>query len=96
MPTDTACSSSLTALHLAIQSIRAGDCIAAVVGGCQINQRYVRIPPFYHRNETNKLFRYIDFVQYTQGGILSQDGKCKPFDASADGSAKGFAFSSNF
>lgn len=67
VPTDTACSSTLTAMHLAVQSIRAGDCEAAVVGGCQLNQRF------------------LDFVQYTQGGVLAPDGKCKPFDASADG-----------
>ncbi len=33
---DTACSSSLIALHRAIQSIRAGDCTAAFVGGVNL------------------------------------------------------------
>lgn len=67
VPVDTACSSSLTATHLAVQSISTGDCESAVVGGIQLNHRFV------------------DWIQYSQGGILSSDGKCKPFDASADG-----------
>jgi acyl transferase domain-containing protein len=68
IPVDTACSSSLTATHLAVQAIRSGDCDAAVVGGVQLNHRFV------------------DWVQYSQGGILAPDGKCKPFDVSANGS----------
>lgn len=67
IPVDTACSSSLTATHLAVQAIRMRDCDTAVVGGMQLNHRFV------------------DWVQYSQGGILAPDGKCKPFDAGANG-----------
>ncbi|KAF8200274.1 polyketide synthase [Pholiota molesta] len=71
IPVDTACSSSLTALHLAVQAIRAGDCDAAVLGGCQLN------------------FRLVDFIQYSQGSVLSADGTCKPLDESANGFSRG-------
>ncbi|KAJ3767378.1 polyketide synthase [Lentinula raphanica] len=67
IPTDSACSSTLTALHLAVQSLRVGDCESAVVGGCQVNHRF------------------IDWIQYSQGAVLAPDGKCKPFDESANG-----------
>ncbi|MEM7125457.1 MAG: SDR family NAD(P)-dependent oxidoreductase [Chloroflexota bacterium] len=36
MVVDTACASSLTAIHLAIQSIRQGECIVALAGGVDI------------------------------------------------------------
>lgn len=43
IPLDTACSSTLSAMHLAVQSIRAGDCEAALIGGCQLNHRFVEL-----------------------------------------------------
>ncbi|OCH84204.1 putative polyketide synthase [Obba rivulosa] len=70
VPTDTACSSTLTALHLAVQATLNGECEAAVVGGCQLNHRFM------------------DWITYSQGSLLAKDGKCKPFDSSADGFAR--------
>ncbi|OSX62601.1 hypothetical protein POSPLADRAFT_1055974, partial [Postia placenta MAD-698-R-SB12] len=72
VPTDTACSSSMTALHLAVQSLYSGDCDAAVVGGCQLNHRQLVVS-------------FVDWFTYSQASLLAPDGKCKPFDSSADG-----------
>ncbi|PCH35877.1 ketoacyl-synt-domain-containing protein [Wolfiporia cocos MD-104 SS10] len=33
--------------------------------------------------------RLVDFIQYSQGSVLAPDGKCKPFDAHADGFSRG-------
>ena len=35
--------------------------------------------------DESMLSRLTDWLVYTQGGILSPDGKCKPFDATANG-----------
>lgn len=43
MTLDTACSSSLTAFHQACQSLRAGECSAAIVAGCHLSL----IPEYY-------------------------------------------------
>jgi acyl transferase domain-containing protein len=83
IPVDTACSSTLTATHLAIQALLAGDCLSAVVGGAQLNLRLALVVCMISMQLTS--CRMIEWLQYSSGGIMSADGKCKPFDASADG-----------
>lgn len=68
---DTACSSSLVALHSAGQSLRNGECRAALVGGVNL----VLSP------DTNVFFSKLR--------AMSPEGKCKSFDASADGYVRG-------
>lgn len=64
---DTACSSSLVAVHTAIQSIHAGECEIALVGGVN----FICHPDL--------------SIAYHKAGMLSPDGLCKVFDASANG-----------
>ncbi|NET44014.1 type I polyketide synthase [Okeania sp. SIO2B3] len=64
---DTACSSSLSAVHLACQSIRNGECELALASG------------------VNFLLSPELSISFSQAGMLSPDGRCKTFDASANG-----------
>lgn len=64
---DTACSSSLVALHAAVQSLRSGECAAALVGGVNL---------ICHPDLS---------IAYQRAGMLAHDGRCKVFDAKADG-----------
>ncbi|HWM03746.1 MAG TPA: SDR family NAD(P)-dependent oxidoreductase, partial [Actinophytocola sp.] len=66
-PIDTACSSSLVALRSAVESIRAGSCDTAIVGG------------------VNLLLSPMIYISFARAGMLSPTGRCRTFDASADG-----------
>ncbi|MGZ9234786.1 MAG: type I polyketide synthase, partial [Anaerolineales bacterium] len=64
---DTACSSSLIATHLAIQSLRTGECRMAIAGGVNT----ILLPELH--------------ISFSRARMLSGDGRCKTFDARADG-----------
>jgi acyl transferase domain-containing protein len=68
---DTACSSSLVTVHLAIMSLRAGECDLALASGVNLN------------------FAPDIFVSLCKARMLSPDGRCKAFDASANGYVRG-------
>jgi acyl transferase domain-containing protein len=68
---DTACSSSLVAVHLAYQSLRAGDCRLALAGG------------------THAVLTPEISIALAKARMLAPDGRCKAFDANADGFVEG-------
>ncbi len=67
MVVDTACSSSLVAVHLACQSLRAGECDLALAGG------------------VNLILSPVPMAALAAARMLAPDGRCKTFDAAADG-----------
>ena len=68
---DTACSSSLVAIHQAVQSLRRGECDAALAGGVNL----ILTP------ETT--------IALSRSHMMAPDGRCKTFDARADGFVRG-------
>ena len=54
LPVDTACSSSLTAIHLAVQAIRRGECQQAIAGGVNL---YLHPSKFSHLSLMQMLSR---------------------------------------
>ncbi|PSR19688.1 beta-ketoacyl synthase [filamentous cyanobacterium CCP3] len=68
---DTACSSSLVTVHLAVQSLRAGECRTALAGG------------------VNRIITPEVTINFSKANMLAPDGRCKTFDASANGYVRG-------
>ncbi|CAJ1416735.1 unnamed protein product, partial [Effrenium voratum] len=76
MTIDTACSSSLSALHAALRSLEARRGISTASRGALLSAAEVLHGPS-------------SFVLRSVAGMLSPDGRCKTFDATADGYIRG-------
>ncbi|MCX6049753.1 MAG: beta-ketoacyl synthase N-terminal-like domain-containing protein, partial [Chloroflexi bacterium] len=70
---DTACSASLVAVHQACQSLRQRECHLALAGGVHLILSD----------------RWAASGSQTEGSMFALDGRCKTFDAAADGFGRG-------
>jgi acyl transferase domain-containing protein/surfactin synthase thioesterase subunit len=68
---DTACSSSLVSTHLAVESLRRGECNMALSGG------------------VNLMLSPVVMSNLCMMDAISEDGRCKPFDANGSGYGRG-------
>jgi acyl transferase domain-containing protein/thioesterase domain-containing protein/acyl carrier protein len=68
----TGCSTSLAAVHTARQSLLADECDVALAGGVSLASLDESEQGYLH----------------AEGGILSADGHCRPFDEAANGTVK--------
>lgn len=75
---DTTCSSSLTAVHMACNAIRNGDCDMAIVGGSRIN-----LFPIKYRNDATNEIAYLGQL------IAPPDGITRSFDDDSIGTVLG-------
>ncbi|MBL6449316.1 amino acid adenylation domain-containing protein [Fulvivirga sp. 29W222] len=72
MTVQTACSTSLVAIHMAVQSLLAGECDMALAGGVSTLFPSLELPRKYG-------------MLAQEGMIISPDGHCRPFDQNGTG-----------
>lgn len=68
----TACSTSVVAIHLACQSLLAGECEMALAGGVTVLFPEIGLPRKYG-------------MVHEKGLVIPHDGHCRPFDKEANG-----------